>query len=87
MRLTFENLTTLRCLFFLTSVMDQIRLHWELANVRMPQKLCAEAEKTLNLSKCENQLPTHKAVHHPGQGRQRLRHVARGAGSLFHPLT
>lgn len=58
----FENLTDLRevgqLFFFVTSVMDQICLHWKLANVLMPQKSCANAKKTLNLSKCMSHLPT-----------------------------
>ena len=61
----FENLTDLRgrafFFFFVTSVMDQICLHWKLANVLMPQKSCAKAKNTLNLSKCMSHLPTHKA--------------------------
>lgn len=66
--------------------MDQICLHWKLANVLMPQKSCAEAKKTLNLSKCMSHLPTHKAHLHPGQALQKLRGVAHDAHaeSLFH---
>lgn len=82
----FENLTDLRgrAFFFVTSVMDQICLHWKLANVLMPQKSCANAKKTLNLSKCMSHLPTLKAHHHPSQTLQKLRRVAHEARSLFH---
>lgn len=50
----------------------------------MPQKSCAKAKETLNLSKCMNYLPSHKAHYHPGQTLQRLRYVAHVARSLFH---
>lgn len=50
----------------------------------MPQKSCANAKKTLNLSKCMSHLPTLKAHHHPSQTLQKLRRVAHEARSLFH---
>ena len=50
----------------------------------MPQKSCAKAKKTLNLSKCMSHLPTLKAHQHPSQTLQKLRRVAHEARSLFH---
>lgn len=63
--------------------MDQICLHWKLANVLMPQKSCVEARKTLNQLKCINHSHTHKTHQRPSQTLKRLRHVAPEARSLF----